>query len=302
MIGIVSYYPSDKKLKSIRKKNHKEQLKWLINLFPKETINIVSQNYKENDFVKYDKINYIKFDKPIGVSQARNVLFNLFYNSNDDVLFIMDDDLLMYDYYDTKTLLKDFYYDYDKYNKLGIDLIVPLSPNMKPFKKTIFEKSDFENEYLFKKININCCPNMMMIKNINKYHNIKIFNEDYDKNDKEAIFEDQKFLSEFMINNFRGYEVFNWVKKSLDIDVCSIIETTDSETSRKWHKALAGNFGNYLNSRYNLTGGVKEFNKIYNKAKDTLKVKRTRHYYITSNLIPKNSEEVKKWLVDRNLK
>lgn len=57
MIGIVSYYPSDPQIRYIRKKNHLQQLKQLMQVFPSETIYIVDQNYKEKDYVNKRETN-----------------------------------------------------------------------------------------------------------------------------------------------------------------------------------------------------------------------------------------------------
>ena len=110
MIGIISYLPNDKKLRDVRKKNHLKQLQWLVNLFPNETINIVAQGYQDSDLFPYKTINYIRFAEGIGSTESRNILLRQFYKDNDDeYLFLLDDDVLSYPYYDADTLIYDIY-------------------------------------------------------------------------------------------------------------------------------------------------------------------------------------------------
>lgn len=277
MIGIISYFPDDKKIKAIRKRNHIAQIRFLVNIFPKEIIYIVSQNYNENDYINYKNIKYIKFDKPIGPAEARNQIFKQFYNSNEECLLLLDNDVYWYDYYDATSLVKDFYYNSSKYD---FELLVPLNPRTTPFKKQLYN-SDLKDYFTLKKINLGVCPNLMLIKKVN------IYQVSFDKDDENAINEDKLFLKDFILKEYRGYSVLNWVKKSPSEDVCSIIETTDTVKSRKWHKKLVDNFERYLNQAYMLKDGSKEFNKLYNKAEDKLLIKRIRPYYIQKEVIPK---------------
>ena len=142
MIGIISYYPDNEYLRTRRIQAHKNQIDWLTNLFKDEKITIVSQNYNETDYIIKDNIQYIKYDKGIGPGKARNVILEKFYNSNDDTLFLLDDDIMMYDYYNVTPLLLDFYYNSSNYK---MDAIIPNNPEFMPFKKFIYEKTDYKN-------------------------------------------------------------------------------------------------------------------------------------------------------------
>lgn len=276
MIGIVSYLPNEKKLRILRKKAHLNQIKLLARIFPNEEIHIIAQNYREEECIRYSKVVYHKYKTKLGPAGARNELLDMFYNSKEKVLFMLDDDITWYDYYDINTLLVDYYYNPDKYD---IDFIVPLKPETEPFKKTIY-KTDYKNFYYLKKVNTQvslCCA---MIKN-----KTKAKQKPYDPNDKEALFEDQLMLEEMITSGLKGYKIFNWVLRNEGKDNCTIIETTNKDVSNKWHGALASNIHTYIEKKYGIT--LKEYNKTYNKAEKELLVPRLRPYEIERNLIPK---------------
>lgn len=276
MIGIVSYLPNEPKLRSLRKKAHLNQIKLLASVFPNEQINIIAQNYHDNEQIKYSKIKYFKYNQKLGPAGARNILLDMFYNSKDKVLFMLDDDITWYNYYDINTLLVDYYYNSDKYD---IDFIVPMKPETEPFKKTIY-KTDYEHYYYCKKVNTQvslCCA---LIKN-----KTKAKQKEYDPNDKNSLFEDQLMLEEMISSGMKGYKIFNWVLRNEGKDNCTIIETTDKNKSNKWHGALASNIHTYIEKKYGIT--LKEYNKTYNKAEKELLIPRLRPYQIERNLIPK---------------
>lgn len=276
MIGIVSYLPNDIKLRQIRKKAHLNQIKEIAKVFPQETIYIVAQNYKDNEFINYKKIKYLIYKEKLGPANARNVILEMFYQSKDKILFMLDDDVMWYNYYDIDILLKDFYYNSDKYD---IDFIVPMKPDREPFKKTIYE-TDYQNYYLCRRVNTQVALCCFMLKN-----KVKILQKDYDINSETALFEDQLMLEELIVNNLKGYKIFNWVLKNECNNNCTIIETTNKVKSNKWHGQLANNIHKYIKQKYGLD--LKEFNQKYNKAKKELMLPRLRPYRLEANLIPK---------------
>ena len=277
MIGIISYLPADPKIRNIRKRNHIKQLSEIIKKFPTETIYIVSQNYQEGDYISNSQITYFKYPDPIGPAEARNVIFRLFYGSDKKCLLMLDDDVIWYDYYDIDSFIKDFYFNPDKYD---MDMVVPLAPNLEPFKSQVFN-DDLKDYFTFKRISLNICPNVMLIKQVGLYQ------VGFDKDDPNAINEDKQFLEQFMLKGFKGYKCLNWVKKSYDLNVCSIIETADKQKSLDWHKLLVRNYEAYINDKYAIKGGTKEFNKRYNKADAKRLEKRLRPYSIEKSIVPK---------------
>ena len=277
MIGIISYYPREPKLRSIRKRNHVRQLKFITRIFPKEEITIVAQNYDEKDYAVSKNIKYLKYDKPIGVGTARNIILKKFYMSKDECLLLMDDDVVWYDYYDATELVKDFYYHSSKYD---FEMLVPLNPRAEPFKKQLYNEN-LKGYFTLKKISLGVSTCVILLKKVGIYYG------EYDKNDEKAVIEDKRFLAEFMLQGLRGYRCLNWVRNNFDTDVCSIIETTDKEASIKWHKMMVSNFEDYIREKYGMSGGSKEFTKRYNKAQANVLVKRDRPYFIQKKLIPK---------------
>lgn len=277
MVGIISYYPNDPALRSIRKRNHIKQLKFITRVFPKEKITIVAQNYNANDYIATSRICYEKLAEPVGPASARNIILKKFYSSAESCLLLMDDDVAWYDYYDATELVKEVYYNCSKFD---FELLVPLNPQTEPFKKQLFNEN-LKDYYTLKKISLGVCPNLMLLKQVS------IYQTDFDKNSKDAINEDKLFLAEFMLNGYRGYKCLNWVKKSYDINICSIIETTDKRKSLDWHKMLVKNFEEYINKEYGLKNGSTEFSKKYNKAESELLIKRKHPYSIRKEIVPK---------------
>ena len=275
MIGIISYLPNEAHARFIRRKAHIRQLKELVNIFRREDIIIVAQNYRENEFVNYSRIKYIRFDHGIGPAEARNVLLKKFYDSQDECLLLMDDDVLWYDYYDACSLVVDFYKNSSKYD---FDLLIPTDPMREPFKKRLFNK-ETEKSFLLKRIGLTDCPNIMLLKKVG------LLQDGFDRKDPGAVNEDIRFLAEFITHGFKGYKCLHWIKKTYSNACCSIIESTSERESLAWHKMLVKNSERFIIEKYGVS--MRDFSKRFNKADKERTINRIQPYRIQAELIPK---------------
>ena len=145
-IGVISYLPeNDLKRRQARNQQHE----WLKSIFPNHEIVIVAQKYKVTDYIDDNKIKYISFEQGIGPSRARNIILKEFYDSQEDFLLLLDDDCILYDYYDGIELLKELDEQPAKFK--GIDNIVCNNPRYLPFKKENYKDKNVLKYWKFVK-------------------------------------------------------------------------------------------------------------------------------------------------------
>lgn len=141
LIGIPSYLPGDLAIHGKRLESHCKQLHAINEMYPDVDIVEVNQEYNKYDLEEIKKIgnNNIRssyenlvFEKGLGVSGAKNKILEYFYQSDYDVLFLWDDDALVYPYYDPQYFISDLLRYRDIVGFQG--LIRTWSPMQAPFK------------------------------------------------------------------------------------------------------------------------------------------------------------------------
>lgn len=282
MIGIISYLPNDKELRTTRIKNCKKQLEWLHKVFPKERPLVIAQNYTDIDKCTNFDVEYDLYETGIGSHKARNTILRKFYDSENSWLFLMDDDVINYDYYDADTFIADVYYN--KYPTLSTDIILAMQPEMSPFKKLNLE-NDVKHTYYLSRSAATNCPNMMLLKHPDKEHE-HYFDDSIDLLADDAIPDDNKFIVECIASGMKVHRADFWIKKSLDRDV-SVIYSRQKDINYAQHSNLGKNLANFVKTTYDVDS-VAEFNKRYNKAVP-IRLKRSVVYEIPDNLLPKDS-------------
>lgn len=186
-IGIVSYLP--KQIKERRKKAVISQYNFLRNIFPEKELVVVAQQYEEEDYIKDKNIRYIKYENGIGVSKARNIVLKEFYDSDEDFLLLLDDDVILYDYYDCVDLLKEIDSNPNKFK--GVDSICANHPKYLPFKKENYLDKNILTHWKFEKKPFNTCGAFTIYRNIRKFKNKEVyFNE---RSDGLKVNEDVEF-------------------------------------------------------------------------------------------------------------
>lgn len=274
MIGIISYLPNDVLLRKKRLQCCLVTYKYLTKVFPKEVIYIVDQNYIQADRNLFGtNVKWWCMSSGIGPAKARNLILELFYKSDDDYCILTDDDVYFYDYYDANTFIRNLYYG--KYNNYNIDIVVPLSPNLKPFKQRLLEAGIDRNFVLFPS-SLSDIPNFMLLRNSKEHlfydESINLFSSD--------IPEDADFIIRCMLNKKSCYVAGFIIKKNLAL-YDSVLFPDEQSSDTKEHRRLTVNLRTYIESRFKIK--MSKFAKKYNKAR-LLLIPRDSYYELPENL------------------
>ena len=116
---IISYYPDDEHLRSIRKNVHQLQLDHIRKLAPNTKIYIIAQNYHEDDYVDDPRIIYDKRKKCGNAAIARNECLKWFYGTDYNWGIFSDDDVFLRE---TESA-RNFYYELEHYPEKFINKI-----------------------------------------------------------------------------------------------------------------------------------------------------------------------------------
>lgn len=180
-VYIISYFgPRDfPEVREVRKQTHKEQVEWFTQRG--HTPVVLHQDYDTEDFV--EGVSYVGDNSVMTASEARNYLFDVFYNTDDDFACFADND----------TIYKDIF-DYDILSKVEensdrlvsqVDLLFALNPITFPFNKDIRENQDqFNNYFCFRKTD-NFKESLFVMANLNKirgckeYFEVDMFRDDH---------------------------------------------------------------------------------------------------------------------------
>lgn len=226
-VGIISFLPigegRQKRLSFIKK-----QYEWLRSIFKDKTFNIVAMNYEEDDYIRDRNINYIK-SQPLKPSSARNILLEKFYSSNEDYMLIMDDDIMLYDYYDANSLLLEI--DSEPKKFFMIDMIVGNNPIYLPFKKQNWvDRDNIRKYWKFKQAPFNNGLPLAIIKNIKKHKGISLF---FIELEKVKAHEDIDWNFRWAIKGFTRYVCTCWQIKDLGHNFSTIF-SKNREEGKGW--------------------------------------------------------------------
>lgn len=274
-IGIISYLPDDITIRQKRLQAHKKQIDNLqkFNL----PIYVVAQNYKQNEYIK--GVNYIYMGAKLGPSGARNLLLKQFYATNQDFMWMLDDDIYPYNYYDLDLFINEINTNVDKFKEL--DYIRPVFAFQVPFKKQIY--SDYRNArfYVFtdkNSINTTCCG---ILRNLNKYYNKCVFYDDLDMIHGGG-YEDKDFCFKLKQNNIKTHV--------LDTFICGSYNYTDNSTlfdSFEQRSKVHDSNNSYIFDKYKDMVDSKNILLPVYRNHEVL-VKRLKPLVLDSNLIPKD--------------
>ncbi len=289
-IGIISYYPQND-TKEKRKQVHKLQVDWLRSIYGINTeIHVVAQGYMEEDYLP--DINYMKAEKPLGGSIARNWILKDFYSTDEDYLLIMDDDTITYPYYDMNTFLLEFKTNPQKYIK-DIDMAVATYPAYFPFKKSIYEDKNNLSHYKFIKKPHVINMSIMFLKNLKKYYDKELY---FDEKivlppDFELTMEDTDFGLNCILSGLKCYRVQCLIAKCPNWNISTIYKDENKRLEKNKFSI------EYLIEKYKSFGmkrreygrmDAKFFDFTHNKAKAVLYIKREQPITFSENEIPKD--------------
>lgn len=278
-VGIISYLPDEQDKRAKRIKFLKNEVQFIREVYPDKTINIVAQNW--GDYRLDDtNINYI-ISSPVGVSGARNILMRNLYQSKDDYILLMDDDMAVYDYYGCY----DFFREIDKNSKkfLMIDMLTAINPVYIPFKKRNYEDKLIQTHWKFTKRDFNTAQQITFIKNIKKYYDKELY---YTIPTKLPFHEDTDWHIRWAMEGFTCYTCEQIILK----DPGNNYSTQFTSNRAKEEKLCAFEvikrfpFANQM-----IKNGRIYYNYLrqFNKTKPIGYVKRELPYYYTEKEIPK---------------
>lgn len=208
-IYIISWFGDDN-VKERRKEFHKKQIEWAFkhNLKPV----VLAQDYTAADYI--DNVRYINADISNGIltpSQARNILLDEFYNSDDDFAFFADNDAVLSDdiqHSDSGNfiqLMRNFTIDMFA----DIDIISFANPSRTAFKSEL-SKPIYKNNFVFRRCYYTTGP-IHIMKNIKKiygktlYYDVDTFND----NGKIITCEEHDFCINGMLHGIKAYHLRN---------------------------------------------------------------------------------------------
>lgn len=290
MIGIISYLPDDLAVRKKRTASIEKQIQWLRSVLGNEPIIVCAQNYKTGDYSHDSAVEYVNFSSGIGPARARNEILKRFYRSSDSCLLLLDDDNTMYPYYDYEELFKNLYYQFDNFG--DIDFVCCVDPAREAFKATLFNNQYSKDYYILKRASINCCPNVMFLRNFSKFGRPQIFYDDsyVVGKDPEAFSEDLDFVSQLIVGGNKCYQCLNFIKRPLAYANSTLFSKKENQTS---HSRLIVKFADRWSSRgikYEGKLNTSEFMRRYNLADSFKYIKRSKRYSFPDNLIPEGNE------------
>lgn len=227
LVGIIAYIPNDERLRKIRIDCHKKQLEWIRTEFCKNVeydIMGVYQNYTEQEVP--ENVDIVKLHlEGIGAPRARNEILDEFYKDNKyDVCVVLDDDRLLYNYYDMTMFLPDLLNMKDE----RIKCIMPLDPRFSPFKQINYkQKQVIEENWVLKKTTTSASGVFILHKNIKPY---KIYFEDLRSNLGQG-YDDGDFLFKMLDKNIPPYRCYQLIIKTLGGDDSVLFEDYEKRLS-----------------------------------------------------------------------
>ena len=290
MIGVISYLP-DNDLRTKRFAAVCKQIEWLYTIFGSSKAIVVAQNYRDYECSRTD-VEYIRYPVGIGAGKARNVILNKFYNSDEDWLFLCDDDTVAYEYYNYREFIWEIMSNDEKFSM--IDAVSAVEPEYHPYKKLNYEDKANLTHYKFEPRELNSGSATSIIRNIKKYHGKEIYYPNTDASKGEGR-EDVEFLLEWLLAGLNWYTMDTWIRKSLCFDQSSIFgKDTKARDKLLMHDldVVCDKYKEYgLQRQTNgkITWG--NFNKDYNKSEKILYIKRNTDIEFDENTTPKEKKD-----------
>lgn len=219
MLGEISYLPSDPKLRAARFKYIEKTVRANNRLFEGQRKVVVLQNYTPEEMRIWDGWDQIII-KPVGAAAARNIVLRLFWETDEDFLWMLDDDVTFYDYYGFPKLVREF----QNNEKLRfIDLGLFLEPRVLGFKSTADEVNVMTHIPLKKLPFFSYGVGAFLIGNHRKRGKVELeFTEDYKE---QRIREDIEYiLKNLIVGNMVEYMPLAVLKALTD----------ESRSSQQW--------------------------------------------------------------------
>lgn len=286
IIGIISYLPNDVVLRSKRLDKHRKQLELFKTL--NVPIYIVAQNYKQEELSKIPGINYYCIDRGIGPANARNIMLQTFYNSNEDFMMLCDDDMVFYDYYGIRDFFNELITNPNKFIN-DLDYIRGVMASKVPFKQTVYTQRLNLTHYVFEDRDTIGTTALAIVKNFKKYYNKEIYYEDLNVSEGNG-YEDKDFCCKLKINNIKTHVLDTFILKAFNYTDNSTLFNTYEDRMN-----VHSNNNSKIYEKYKDLFDNNILKKCYKSPK--VAIKRCNDIVIPNNLIP-DKLKLKKSLFD----
>lgn len=278
IIGIISYLPNDIQVREQRLKYHKRQIEQFLKL--NCPIIIVAQNYKEHEYYSNSNVLYFKYEQGIGMSTARNILLEYFYNSNEDWMMMCDDDAYYYNYYDIDVFFNELQTNPQKF--IQLDFIRGKFASKLPFKKVVYEEPLNTNYYVFKDENSIGSLALCILKNYKKYYN-KEFYFDVINPKKGEGYEDKNFCCTIKLNGINTHILQTFIMSTYNYTDNSTLFTTYEDRMKLHEMNNKSSLDKFKDTDFYING---KMNPKYRS--EQVNIERIKPMVITPNLIPKD--------------
>ena len=293
VVGIISYLPKDLEVRQKRIQAHTKQLNRLNELFADVDIIQMDQQYEPADVDWFNSIacngnrvvSHELHDK-LGISRARNELLRIFYNSEYEFMMLMDDDTLIYPYYDSSRFFQDLL---SWRNKQNIGMIRPLVPSMVPFKRTNYESKDVIHDYWILRSSLGINPaGMIILSNLKKNFGEEVYFKEDMKSENCEGYEDYDFVLELRERNIPTYMCKQIIINSLIPDASVMFQ--DNQRKKNHIRNICSVYDCHpkLHIDYQVIDGKIKSNVSKLNIWQSEYIPRSKPYDIPSNLVPKN--------------
>lgn len=293
MIGIISYLPNDLVVRPKRIDAHRKQLVRLNELYPSIDVVQMNQQYSDKDVEKCNSIldNGLRevrheMHGKLGISRARNNLLKIFYNSDYEFMMLMDDDTLIYPYYDSSRFFDDLLNWADKDS---IGMIRPLVPSMVPFKKTNYEQKDVIRDYWILRSSLGINPaGMIILSNLKKNFGHEVYFKEDMKSENCEGYEDYDFVLQLRELHIPTYMCKQIVINSLIPDGSVMFQDNQRKQNHIRNICSVYDCHPKLHIYYQIIDGKIKSNVSKLNIWQSEYIPRSKPYEIPSNLVPKN--------------
>lgn len=278
-IYIISYLGQDDETIQNRMRMHRNQLDFA----NRQKLNavVLSQNYKR-EYYQTDATYIDHYGHVLRFGEARNILLEHFYNSDDDYAVFADNDCYLYQgqKYGHNDVFADTFRNIPLRNLEHIDLFTALNPKNVPFTK------DLENNARLYQTHWSFVPayiaqGLFVLKNLKKFYNTEIyFDNAFVKPDRSILAcEDQDFPIQIIHKGYGTYMCKNIIMK--DESTTSTWTVQDREIKRlqtkEGHDFISRKFNLPIQTESKQGSWMKRFKQINTRLKPRL-VKLTEIY------------------------
>lgn len=205
-------------------------------------IYVFAQFYDEKD--KIEGVTYLEWNGERHLpGEARNVCLKHFYESEQDFMLMLDDEITILEkvynksHEDGINFIKEFQ-KMDIVDFKNIDVFGTLLPTRDAYGLTFEEnKTEFQNSWVFKR-RPHLCGQAVFLKNLKKYYDKEMyFPENWKTEDGDVLIgEDQAFSINLQLNGFNSFQLQNIVLNDLGVKISTYAPSDKEELTKAFIK------------------------------------------------------------------